>query len=141
MHWVVHKTNLTTFTFFDLLVFVKFQALLVGVYVYFNHSPKRNLERSKLIKVMKIKGLKILHNTKTKWISMVVPSKVVLEEVKTILVKTTQNATANEFAIANYEELCELKLFWGLFIWWLCWKFCKVWAIMLRINKPSFTTF
>jgi hypothetical protein len=37
--------------------------------------------------------------------------------------------------------LCELKLFWGLFIWWLCWKFCKVWAIMLRINKPSFTTF
>lgn len=83
--------------------------------MYFNHSPKRNLERSKLIKVMKIKGLKILHNIKTKWISMVAPSKVVLEEVKTILVKTTQDVTTNEFAIANY-ELCGLKLFWGLLV-------------------------
>ncbi len=65
---------------------------------------------------MKIKGLEILHNTKTKWISMVAPSKVVLEQVKTILVKMAQDATTNEFAIANYEELCELKLFWGLFV-------------------------
>jgi hypothetical protein len=52
-----------------------------------------------------------------------------------------QDATTNEFAIANYEELCELKLFWGLLVWCLCWKLCKVWAIMFRINKPSFTTF
>ncbi len=65
---------------------------------------------------MKMKGLKLLHNTKTKWISMVAPSKVVLDEVKTILVKMAQDAIANEFAITNYEELCELKLFWGLLV-------------------------
>jgi hypothetical protein len=41
---------------------------------------KNNLERSKLVEVMEIKGLKILRNIKTKWINMVAPSKVVLEE-------------------------------------------------------------
>jgi hypothetical protein len=60
---------------------------------------------------MKIKGLKILHNSKTKWISMVA-----LEKVRIIFVKMAQDATTNEFAIANYEELCELKLFWGLLV-------------------------
>jgi hypothetical protein len=65
---------------------------------------------------MKIKGLKVLHNTKTKWISMVALSKVVLEEVKTILVKMAQDVTTYDSVIANYEELCELKLFWGLFV-------------------------
>jgi hypothetical protein len=45
---------------------------------------------------------------------MVAPSKVVLEEVKTILVKMAEDITANESTIANYEELCELKTFWGL---------------------------
>ncbi len=65
---------------------------------------------------MKIKGLKILHNSKTKRISMVAPNTVALEKVRIILVKMAQDATTNEFAIANYEELCELKLFWGLLV-------------------------
>ncbi len=37
--------------------------------------------QNKLAKVMETKGLKILHNIKTIWINMVVPSKVVLEEL------------------------------------------------------------
>ncbi len=35
--------------------------------------------KKKLAKVMETKGLKFLHNIKTKWINMAVPSKVVLE--------------------------------------------------------------
>jgi hypothetical protein len=34
---------------------------------------------NKLAKVMETKGLKILHNIKTRWINMAVSSKVVLE--------------------------------------------------------------
>ncbi len=35
------------------------ETLLVGVYAYFIHNRKRNLEKSKLVEVMEIKGLKI----------------------------------------------------------------------------------
>jgi hypothetical protein len=57
-HCVVHKTNVTTFTLSDLPIVVKIEALLVGVYAYSNHSPKRNLERSKLVEIMEIKSFK-----------------------------------------------------------------------------------
>jgi hypothetical protein len=50
---------LAAFTLSNLPIVVKIEALLVGVYTYFNHSPKRNLERSKLDEVMEAKGLKI----------------------------------------------------------------------------------
>jgi hypothetical protein len=59
LHCVAHKTNLTTLTLLDLPIVVKIEALLASVYTYFNHSPKRNLERSKLVEVTERKGFKI----------------------------------------------------------------------------------
>jgi hypothetical protein len=59
VHCVVHKTNLTTLTFLDLPIVVKIESLLAGVYTNFSHSPKKHLEKSKLVEVMEIKGLKI----------------------------------------------------------------------------------
>jgi hypothetical protein len=59
VHCLVHKTNLTTLTLSDLPIVVKIETLLASVYTYFNHSPKRNFEISKLIEVMETKGLKI----------------------------------------------------------------------------------
>jgi hypothetical protein len=59
VHRVVHRTNLIAFTLLDLLIVVKIETLLASVYTYFNHSPKRNLERSKLVEVTERKGFKI----------------------------------------------------------------------------------
>jgi hypothetical protein len=114
MHCVTHKTNLTALTLLNLPIVVKIETLLASVYTYFSHSPKRNLERSKLAEIMETKGLKILCNIKTKWISMVAPSKVVLEEFKILLVKMAKDAIANEFATINYELLFDIETILGL---------------------------
>jgi hypothetical protein len=44
---------------------------------------------------------------------MVTPSKVVLEEFKTLLVKMV-DVTTNEFVIINYELLCDIETILGL---------------------------
>ncbi len=113
VHCIVHRTNLVVLTLSDLLIVVKIETLLVGVYKYFNHNPKRNLEKSKLVGVMETKGLKILCNIKTNWINMVVPSKVVLEKFKTLLVKLAKHVIVIESAIVNYELLCDIEIVLG----------------------------
>jgi hypothetical protein len=95
-------------TFSNLPIVVKIETLLACVYTYFNHSSKRNLEISKLVEVMETKGLK------TRWINMVAPSKVVLEEFKTLLVRMVEDAIINEFVVANYELLCDIEILMGL---------------------------
>jgi hypothetical protein len=44
---------------------------------------------------------------------MVVPSKVVLEEFKILLVKMAKDAVTNESATANYELLCDIEIVLG----------------------------
>jgi hypothetical protein len=44
---------------------------------------------------------------------MVVPSKVVLEEFKTLLVKMAEDVV-NQYATANYELLCDIETIMGL---------------------------
>jgi hypothetical protein len=53
-------TNLVVLTLFELPMVGNIKALLMGVYAYFNHSPKRNLKKWKLAKAMETKGLNIL---------------------------------------------------------------------------------
>jgi hypothetical protein len=65
VHCIAHKTNLVALTFSNIFIVVKIETLLGGVYKYFDHNPKRNLERSKLVEVMETKGLKTLCNIKT----------------------------------------------------------------------------
>jgi hypothetical protein len=45
---------------------------------------------------------------------MVVPSKVVFEEFKTLLVKMAKNVVVNEYAAINYELLCDIEIVLGL---------------------------
>jgi hypothetical protein len=46
-----------------------------SLYKYFSSFPKRHLELAKLREIMETKGLKILNNVKTHWISMLSPFK------------------------------------------------------------------
>jgi hypothetical protein len=45
---------------------------------------------------------------------MIVLSKVVLEEFKTLFVKLAEDTTTNEFVIVNYELLCDIETVMGL---------------------------
>jgi hypothetical protein len=49
------------------------------------------IEFVELTQVMETKGLKILHNVKTRWISMLDPSIQVMNEYRTLLVKMLQD--------------------------------------------------
>jgi len=140
VHCVTHRTNLVTLTLSNLPIVVKIEALLASVYTYFNHSPKRNLERSKLAKVMETKGFKILCNIKTRWISMVAFSKVVLEEFKILLVKMAKMLLLMSLQLLTMNCYVTLRLLWGILVYCLCWKLYKVWANMLKTKRSSFVT-
>ena len=61
--------------------------MLQSLHAFFAHSPKRHLEFPKLAEVMHLKGLKILKNIKTRWISMLSPSVRIMNEYRVLLVK------------------------------------------------------
>ncbi len=71
--------------------------------------PKQKLDRWKLTKIMETKGYKFFHIIKIKWINMVAPSKVILEEFKTLLVKMAQDAIVNKSTTTNCELTCEVE--------------------------------
>jgi hypothetical protein len=80
----------------------------------FSHSPKEVLEVVNHAKTLETKGLKLLFNTKTHWISMLSPLKHVLREYKSFLVKMHMDAPINKLVVENLDLLCDLELVFGL---------------------------
>ncbi len=63
----------------------------------------RHMEHGKLAKILDRKGLKIVHNVKTQWISMTALAKHVLVEYNSLIVKMDDDLIGN--ATANLEQL------------------------------------
>jgi hypothetical protein len=85
----------------------KIEQMLQDIYNYFCKSPKKHMEFLKLAEVMETKGLKILRNIKTRWISMLGPSVRVMNEYCTLLVKMLQDSQLkNAKAHAKNAEAC-----------------------------------
>ncbi len=88
--------------------------LLQCLYGYFNHSPKRHLEFTKLVEIMEIKRNKILRNIKIKWNFMINPIKQVLSEYHILLTKmaldvaTIPSIQSNIYLFINVETLLGL---------------------------------
>jgi hypothetical protein len=82
-----HRTNLATEALDDLPVVSQIKDMVTSLYGFFAHSPKRHLEFQKLVEVMQAKGLMILKNIKTRWISMLSPSVRVMNKYKVLLLK------------------------------------------------------
>jgi hypothetical protein len=68
-----------------------------------SHYLRRHMEHGKLAKILERKGLKIVHNVKTQWISMIALAKHVLVEYNSLVVKMDDDFIGN--AIANLEQL------------------------------------
>jgi hypothetical protein len=84
------------------------------MYVHFTHFPKRHMDFTKLAEILETKGGKIFRNVKIRWISMLAPTKCVLYEYKTLVVKMVDDNLGNVTAKNNYELLCDCDTILGL---------------------------
>ncbi len=82
--------------------------LLQCLYGYFNHSPKKHLEFIKLVKIMEIKGNKIL------WISMISLVKCALFKYHILLMKMALDAPIVPFVNSNLSLLTNVETLLGL---------------------------
>jgi hypothetical protein len=84
------------------------------LYAFFSHNPKKVLEFVNLAKTIETKGLKLLWNIKTHWISMLSPLNYVLRKYKSLVVKMHTNAPKSKLTWENLDLLCDLELLFGL---------------------------
>jgi uncharacterized protein YaaR (DUF327 family) len=89
--------------------------LLQTLLAYFNKNPKKHLELSKLVKIMKTKGNKLSKNIETKWISMLDLAKEVMVEYCTSMVKMALDYLSNNsMNLVNFKVLFDIKVLYEL---------------------------
>jgi hypothetical protein len=67
---------------------------------------KRVWDICKFTKFLEHKFLKIFHNVKAHWISIISPTKQILTKYKTLVIQMFQEQMSNQFAKANLKLLC-----------------------------------
>jgi hypothetical protein len=103
-----HHTNLAIKSLSDLSVVNRIEDLLQSLHSYFARSPKQHLEFVKLVEVMETKGLKILRQVKTRWLSMMSPPIRVMNEYRTLVVKMLEDQDQVDFARTSFEHLIDI---------------------------------
>jgi hypothetical protein len=73
---------------------------------------------------METKGLKLLRNVKTKWISMLSPTKRVMAKYKTLLMKMALDMDVNFQAATNFEHLLDLEVLLSFACISYSWNLC-----------------
>ncbi len=84
------------------------------MYSFFAHNLKKFSKFTKFVEPLETKGLKLLRNVKTQWVSMLNPLKCVLAHPWFLVVKMHFNCEKNKSTLDNFELLCELDLILGL---------------------------
>jgi hypothetical protein len=87
VHCHAHKVNLAVKTLFELDVFHCIEELMRLSHAYFAHSPKKYNEYKSFAQTIDTKGLKLLKNVTTRWLSLLSPMRQVLSEYHTIIGK------------------------------------------------------
>jgi hypothetical protein len=87
VHCHAHKINLAVKTLSQLDVFHSIEELMRLSHAYFAHSPKKYSEYKSFAQTIDTKGLKLLKNVTTRWLSLLAPMRRVLSEYRTILEK------------------------------------------------------
>ncbi len=70
--------------------------LIQNHHTYFFHSPKRHLELIRLTNMMETKGLKMLKNVKTQWISFLYLLWIILSKYMPLLAKMFMDSSSNQ---------------------------------------------
>jgi hypothetical protein len=115
VHCMAHRCNLAFKTLSQLDIMSHIEGLLKNSHAYFKHSPKRHLEFVKLADVMETKGLKLLKNVKTRWVSLIEPLRSVIQEFRVLLAKMKVESDSKEkSAQIKYLPSCVfLKVFFN----------------------------
>jgi hypothetical protein len=87
MHCCAHRLQLCAKSLSQLDLMESIEALLLHSHSYFAHSPKKVSELRTLAQLMETKGLKLLKNVKTRWISCHLPIRSLLFEWKSLMAK------------------------------------------------------
>jgi hypothetical protein len=92
VHYHAHKINLAVKTLSDLPVFHTIEDLMRVSHVYFSHSPKKYNEYKAFASTINTKGLKLLKNVTTRWLSLLEPMRRLMSEFRTVLGKMYQDS-------------------------------------------------
>jgi len=103
VHCITHGTNLSNIPLVSCI-----KNLLQCLYGYFNHNPKKYLEFTKLVEIMKIKGNKIL------WIYIISLVKCALFKYHILFMKMALNAPIIPFVNSNLSLLTNVDTLLGL---------------------------
>jgi len=81
------QTILVVQTLSKLAIIGKIEDVLQSLYAYFSHSLKRTQKFVEMADIVETRGQCILKNIKTRWNSMLLPTKRVLSEYKALILK------------------------------------------------------
>jgi hypothetical protein len=87
IHCHTHKVNSAVKTLSQLDVFQAIEDLMRLSHAYFSHSPKKFNEYKSFATSINTKGLKLLKNVTTRWLSLLDPMRRLMSEFRTILGK------------------------------------------------------
>jgi hypothetical protein len=87
VHCHAHKINLAVKTLSQLSIFHSIEEVMRVAYSYFSHSPKKFDEYKSWASTIDTKGLKLLKNVTTCWLSLLEPMRRLQSEYCTILGK------------------------------------------------------
>ena len=65
-------------------------------HAYFKLSPKMHLQFVKLVELVETKGLKLLKNVKTRWISLIEPLRRIIQEYRVLLTNMKEDSDSKE---------------------------------------------
>jgi len=124
VHCVAHRCNLAFKALSDLQIFGDIEKLLSVTHAYFGKSPKRYSEFKQLVELTKTKGLKMLRNVQTRWVSLIEPLRRLLSEYKTLIYKMIVDLNDNVKAEVSYHFT--FALFFRLLICGYCCLVCSI---------------
>jgi hypothetical protein len=104
---IAHCINLAIQTVDGLRLVGKIENPLASMYHYFAHNLKPHLEIYKLVELLKC-------NIKTQWMSMLSPSKRMLNEYQMLVVKMVEDNVSIVIVKTNHELLYDVETLLGL---------------------------
>lgn len=100
VHCIAHRCKLAFKALSSLGIFSDIEKLLSVTHAYFCKNPKRFSEFQQLAELTETKGLKMLKNVKTRWVSLIEPLRRLLSEYRNLIYKMTANLGENAKAEA-----------------------------------------
>jgi hypothetical protein len=106
IHYHAHKINLAVKTLSQLPMVNAVEELMRISHAYFSHSPKKYNEYKTFASTIDTKGLKLIKNVTTRWLSLLEPIKRIMSEFQNSLGKMEVDATNKNEKVTFLQATC-----------------------------------